>query len=141
MAVTVNGGAPSAPQIAEFQSTFQVAPSSHVSSGGAAHANVVAAGAAGGTTPSAQEIECCPENDVGASGDQALELIAIENNIFFQTTDVQVWFSGRNMQHYNNKYNMGAGGEVPYSYDVRLNRTPAGWEGPYPTSARPVVVP
>jgi hypothetical protein len=98
-------------------------------------------GASGGTTPSAQEIECCPENDVGASGDQALELIAIEDNIFFQTTDVQVWFSGRHMQHYNNKYNMGAGAEVPYSYDVRLLRTPSGWEGPYPNSARPVVVP
>lgn len=47
MAVTVNGGAPSAPQIADFQTTFQVAPSSHVSSGGTAHANAVAAGAAG----------------------------------------------------------------------------------------------
>jgi hypothetical protein len=47
MAVTVNGGAPSAPQIADFQATFQVAPSSHVSSGGAAHANAVAGGAAG----------------------------------------------------------------------------------------------
>jgi len=47
MAVTVNGGAPSAPQISEFQSVFQLAPSSHVSSGGAAHANAVAAGAAG----------------------------------------------------------------------------------------------
>lgn len=47
MTVTVNGGAPTAPQIAEFQSTFQVAPSSHVSSGGAAHANAVAGGAAG----------------------------------------------------------------------------------------------
>lgn len=38
MAVTVNGGAPSAPQIAEFQSVFQLAPSSHVSSGGTSHA-------------------------------------------------------------------------------------------------------
>lgn len=47
MAVTVNGGAPSAPQIAEFQSVFQVAPAGHVASGGAAHANAVAAGAAG----------------------------------------------------------------------------------------------
>lgn len=47
MAVTVNGGAPTAPQIADFQTTFQVAPSSHVGAGGAAHANVVAAGAAG----------------------------------------------------------------------------------------------
>ena len=47
MAVTVNGGAPSAPQIAEFQSVFQVLPTSHAGSGGTAHANVVAAGAAG----------------------------------------------------------------------------------------------
>lgn len=47
MAVTVNGGAPTAPQIAEFQSVFQVPPASHVGSGGAAHANVVAGGAAG----------------------------------------------------------------------------------------------
>lgn len=47
MAVTVNGGAPTSPQIADFQTTFQVAPSSHVSSGGAAHANAVASGAAG----------------------------------------------------------------------------------------------
>lgn len=47
MAVTINGGAPSAPQIAEFQSVFQLAPSSHVGAGGAAHANAVAAGAAG----------------------------------------------------------------------------------------------
>ena len=38
MAVTINGGAPSAPQIAEFQSVFQLAPSSHVSAGGTAHA-------------------------------------------------------------------------------------------------------
>lgn len=38
MAVTINGGAPSAPQIAEFQSVFQLAPSSHVSSGGTSHA-------------------------------------------------------------------------------------------------------
>lgn len=47
MAVTVNGGAPTAPQIAEFQSVFQVPPASHVGSGGTAHANVVAGGAAG----------------------------------------------------------------------------------------------
>lgn len=47
MAVTVNGGAPTAPQIADFQSTFQVAPSSHVGAGGAVHSNAVAGGAAG----------------------------------------------------------------------------------------------
>lgn len=47
MAVTVNGGAPSAPQIAEFQSVFQVLPTSHSGAGGAVHANVVAAGASG----------------------------------------------------------------------------------------------
>lgn len=47
MAVTVNGGAPTAPQIAEFQSVFQVPPVSHVGSGGTAHANAVAGGAAG----------------------------------------------------------------------------------------------
>lgn len=47
MPVTVNGGAPTAPQITDFQTTFQVAPSSHVGTGGAAHANVVAAGASG----------------------------------------------------------------------------------------------
>lgn len=47
MAVTVNGGAPSAPQIAEFQAVFQVLPTSHAGAGGAAHANAVAAGAAG----------------------------------------------------------------------------------------------
>lgn len=47
MPVTVNGGAPTAPQIAEFQTVFQVAPSSHVASGGASHAAVVAGGASG----------------------------------------------------------------------------------------------
>jgi len=47
MTVTVNGSPPSGGQIAEFQSVFQVAPSSHVASGGAAHANAVAGGVAG----------------------------------------------------------------------------------------------
>lgn len=47
MAVTVNGGAPTAPQIADFQTAFQVAPASHVGAGATAHANAVAGGAAG----------------------------------------------------------------------------------------------
>lgn len=47
MAVTVNGGAPSAPQIAEYQSVWQVPPVSHVGSGAGAHANAVAGGASG----------------------------------------------------------------------------------------------
>lgn len=47
MAVTVNGGAPSAPQISEFQTVFELTPSSHVGAGGTAHANAVAGGAAG----------------------------------------------------------------------------------------------
>lgn len=47
MTVTVNGVPPTAPQIAEFQSVFQVLPTSHAGAGGAVHANVVAAGASG----------------------------------------------------------------------------------------------
>lgn len=100
-------------------------------------------GASGSNTPAGQEIEMCPENDDAPSPDQAIEMTSLENNVFFvaSASGVDAWFSGRHIHYTNNKVNLGAGAEMSYTPDARLNRTPSGWNGPYVTSARPVVVP
>lgn len=76
-------------------------------------------GASGSTLPSGQDIEICPENDDALSPDQPIELAAFEGNVWQQatTTGADIWMGGR------------------------YNRVPAAYQGPYGTSARPVVVP
>lgn len=100
-------------------------------------------GASGSNTPAGQDVELCPENDDAPSPDQAVEMAALEDNVWYaaSTSGLDAWFSGRNIAYVNNKANLGAGGEISYTPNARLNRTPSGWNGPYVTSARPVVVP
>lgn len=100
-------------------------------------------GASGSTLPSGQDIEICPENDETGSPDQPIELAALEANVWQQatTSGADVWMGGRYINYNDNKVNMGAGGEIAYTTGVRYNRVPAAYQGPYGTSARPVVVP
>lgn len=100
-------------------------------------------GASGSTLPSGQDIEICPENDEAGSPDQAIEMAALEDAVWQQSTTAgaDAWFGGRYINYVNNKVNMGAGGEISYANAVRYNRVPAAYQGPYGTSSRPVVVP
>lgn len=100
-------------------------------------------GASGNTEPSAQDIEICPENDDAPSPDQAIELASLEDNVWYisSATNVNAYFGGRYIQRYNNKANLGAGGEMSYVDGTRYNRVPVAYQGPYGTSQRPVVVP
>lgn len=100
-------------------------------------------GASGNTEPSAQDIEICPENDDAPSPDQAIELASLEDNVWYiaDATNVNAFFGGRYIQRFNNKANLGAGGEMSYVDGTRYNRVPVAYQGPYGTSARPVVVP
>lgn len=100
-------------------------------------------GASGNGEPTAQDIEICPENDVNGEPHQAIELASLEDNVWFITsaTNVNAFFGGRYIQRFNNKSNLGAGGEMSYVDGTRYNRVPAAYQGPYGTSARPVVVP
>lgn len=99
-------------------------------------------GASGSTLPSGQDVEICPENDT-TDPDQAIEMAALENNVWQQasTSGADAWFSGRYIYYYNNKVNLGAGGEISYSPNARLNRTPPGWNGPYGTTVKPTITP
>lgn len=100
-------------------------------------------GAAGSTLPGAQDIEICPENDVGASPAQPIKRAAFENNVWQQatTTGADIWMGGSYIHYENNKVNLGAGGEIAYTTGVRYNRVPVAFQGPYDSTARPVVVP
>ena len=92
---------------------------------------------------SGQDIEICPENDETGSPDQPIEMAALEGNVWQQatTSGADVWMGGRYINYNDNKVNLGAGGEIAYTTGVRYNRVPAAYQGPYGTSARPVVVP
>jgi hypothetical protein len=99
-------------------------------------------GASGSNNSVGTNIEIMPENN-DAAPDQAIEMSSVEDNVWYVTSFVgmNVSFDGRFHQYYNNKLNLGAGGETPYSTNFRTNRIPPGWEGPYLNLARPVVVP
>lgn len=98
-------------------------------------------GAAGSNNGTGTNIEVMPENDVEASPDQAIELVSVEENVWYAGAAPSIGLSGRHMQYANNRLNLGAGAEIGYVLDARLLRTPEGWEGPYLNEARPVVVP
>lgn len=99
-------------------------------------------GASGSNNASGTNVEVMPENN-DVDVDQAIELVAVEDNRWFAASPngVDSGFSGRHYQYANNRWNDGAGVAVTFATDVRLNRTPAGWEGPYDNITRPVVIP
>lgn len=96
-------------------------------------------GAAGANNTTGTNIEIMPENDDAGSPDEASELASVQGNRWYlsATTGLQPAFSGRYFVYSDNKTSMGAGAEVGYSTNHRLNRTPPGWEGPYLNAARP----
>lgn len=100
-------------------------------------------GAAGNTEPSAQDIEICPENGDTGSPDQAIELASLEDNVWYlaSATNINAYFGGRHILRNNNKANLGAGGEMSYVDGTRYERVPLAYQGPYKTTARPVVIP
>lgn len=100
-------------------------------------------GASGNGEPTAQDIEICPENDVEGEPRQAITLATLDDNIWYVASaeNVNAYFGGSFIHRHNNKSNLGAGGEMSYVDGTRYNRVPAAYQGPYGTSARPVVVP
>lgn len=95
-------------------------------------------GAVGSDNAAGTNIEVMPENN-DAAADQALELHSIAHNRWYVSSWVGMnnSFDGRNIYYRDNKLNLGAGTETPYSFSSRTNRIPPGWEGPYVNTARP----
>lgn len=98
-------------------------------------------GASGANNSVGTNIEVMPENNEALPA-QAIEMASVNNNVWFVSSFVglSVAFHGRNMRYFNNRLTLGAGGEVPYVTSLRPVRVPAGWDGPYITTAPPVVI-